>query len=108
LDHALAGSLGIEQAICLLGLVQPPTIGEELVNGHIVVDDELGALGLPLSRERPVEITGLPSLEWSRQIAHWLHDLIKERAHEIGCGLASDRSCVGTLAYIASAMVAVA
>ena len=55
-----------------------------------------------------VEITGLPSLEWSRHMAHWLHDLIKERAHEVGCELASDRSCVRTLAYIASAMVAVA
>ena len=55
-----------------------------------------------------VEITGLPSLEWSRHVADWLHDLIKERAHEIGCGLASDRSCVRTLAYITSAMVALA
>jgi hypothetical protein len=54
-----------------------------------------------------VEITGLPSLEWSRHMAHWLH-LIKERAHEIGCGLASDRSCVRSLAHIASAVVALA
>ena len=43
------------------------------------------------SHTAAVEITGLPSLEWSRHMAHWLHDLIKERAHEIGCGLASDR-----------------
>ena len=28
-------------------------MGEELVNGDVVVDDELGALGLPLPRERP-------------------------------------------------------
>ena len=53
-----------------------------------------------------VEINGLPSLEWSRHMAHWLHDLIKERAHEIGCGLASDRSRVSTLAWMTSAIVA--
>src|SRR5262245_52092605 len=28
-------------------------MGEELVNADVVVDDELGALGLPLPRERP-------------------------------------------------------
>ena len=55
-----------------------------------------------------IEISGLPSLEWSRHMAQWLHDLIKERAHEIGCELSSDRSCVRTLAYITSAMVALA
>ena len=55
-----------------------------------------------------VEITGLPSLDWSRHMAQWLHDLIKERAHEIGCGLSSDRSCVSTLAWMTSAMVAMA
>ena len=55
-----------------------------------------------------VEITGLPSLEWSRHMAQWLHALIRERAHEIGCGLSSDRSCVSTLAWMTSAMVALA
>ena len=54
-----------------------------------------------------IEITGLPSLDWSRHMAQWLHDLIKERAHEIGCGLSSNR-CVKTLVYIASTMVALA
>jgi hypothetical protein len=55
-----------------------------------------------------VEITGLPSLDWSRHMAQWLHDLIKERAHEIGCGISSDRSCVSTLAWMTSVMVALA
>src|SRR2546421_1207128 len=40
-DHALAGGLGVEQTVGLLGLVQPPTVGEELINGNIVVRDEL-------------------------------------------------------------------
>jgi hypothetical protein len=32
-----------------------------------------------------IEITGLPSLDWSKQISQWVHDMIKDRAHEIGC-----------------------
>jgi len=55
-----------------------------------------------------IEITGIPSLDWSRHMAQWLHDVIKDRAHEIGCELSSDRSCVKTLAWIASTMVALA
>jgi hypothetical protein len=30
-DHALAGGLGVEQPIGLIGLIEPPTVGEELM-----------------------------------------------------------------------------
>ena len=31
------------------------------------------------------KITGLPSLDRSKEMSQWVHDMIKERAHEIGC-----------------------
>ena len=33
-----------------------------------------------------IEITGLPSLDWSKHMSQWVHDMIKERAHEIAAG----------------------
>jgi hypothetical protein len=36
-DHALANGLGIEQAVSLLRLIEPPAMGEEPVDGDMVV-----------------------------------------------------------------------
>src|SRR5262249_22515177 len=52
-DHALARALGIEQAIGLLGLVEPPLVREQLLHVNVVVGHELRALGLALRREGP-------------------------------------------------------
>src|SRR5437867_1818619 len=52
-EDALAGGLGVEQFVGLLGLVEPPAVGEEGLDVDPAVGDELRAFGLAHLREGP-------------------------------------------------------
>src|SRR5438128_2124484 len=52
-EDALAGGLGVEEAIGFLRLVQFPLVGEEAVDIDLAVDDKLRAVGLALPGEGP-------------------------------------------------------
>ena len=51
-DDGLAGRLGVEEPVGLLGLLEPPAVREEPLHVHVALGDELGALGLALLRGR--------------------------------------------------------
>src|SRR5215216_2930170 len=52
-EHALAGGLAVEQLVGLVGLVEPPSVGEQLLDVDAAVGDELRAFGLAHLREGP-------------------------------------------------------
>jgi hypothetical protein len=43
----------LKSPVGFLGLIEPPAVREEPLYFHLLVGDELGALGLALLRERP-------------------------------------------------------
>ena len=47
-DDGFARGLGIEEFIGFLGLIEPPAVGEQLVDGDFPLGDEFGAFGLAL------------------------------------------------------------
>src|SRR6266571_7014336 len=52
-EHALAVDLLVEQLVGLLGLVELPAMGEELIDIDAALDRETRAFGLDDIRERP-------------------------------------------------------
>ena len=53
-EHALAGGLGVEEAIGLLRLVEFPAVGEELFDIDVALDDKARAVRLTLDRKSVV------------------------------------------------------
>src|SRR5215472_1235760 len=52
-DDGLARGLRIEELVGLFRLLELPAVGEELLDVHLEIRDDLGALGLTLFREGP-------------------------------------------------------
>src|SRR5262249_14505788 len=52
-EDALAGGLGVEEAVCLLGLIQVEPVGEDLLERNLAVRDEARALPLARGAEGP-------------------------------------------------------
>src|SRR5215813_6149959 len=86
-DHSLAGRLRVEQPVGLLRLLERPAVREQLLDVDLHVGDELGALGLPLLRERPrADECHLPAQEIRAHVERHLPALAHEarrapRAH---------------------------
>src|SRR5262249_1254866 len=53
LEKALAGRLRVEETVGLVGLIEPEPVRQELVERHLAVGDEAGALGLAHARKGP-------------------------------------------------------
>src|SRR6266536_6497404 len=52
-EDALAGRLGVEQLVGLRCLVEGEEVGQQLLERHLPIDDEAGALGLADRVEGP-------------------------------------------------------
>src|SRR5262245_9498609 len=52
-EDALAGRLGVEEAVGLLGLLLAPLMGQQAAQRHLAIGDEARALLLAGVRERP-------------------------------------------------------